>query len=226
MTHEKIAVLVVTVVIAVLLSLTLLSSPGTPVTETAELKPQDTSSTPTLDQSAGTPFGMQDVLDGRTATQMQSPPKPAVAEVVGPPAELALSMSHRVASGETLDVIAKKLYGRSSAASEILAANPGLNPRRMKVGMELTLPRPPTLRGRTLPTTAAVAPTTAPSASAARTETAALSKEHVVRSKESLGSIAKARYGTQNAWRRIYEANRDKLKSPDKLVVGMKLRLP
>jgi nucleoid-associated protein YgaU len=29
-----------------------------------------------------------------------------------------------------------------------------------------------------------------------------------------------------NRWREIYELNRDKLSSPDRLLVGMKLKLP
>lgn len=226
MTHEKIAVLVVTVVIAVLLSLTLLSSPGTPVVETAELKAPDPATTAPLDPNGAAPFGMQDVLDGKTATQLQTPPKPATVEVVGPAVEMAVPLSHRIANGETLDVIAKRLYGRASAASEILAANPGLNPRRMKVGTELKLPRPPTLKTRAMPETAAVSRPAAVVGGTASATPASNAAVHVVRSKDSLGSIARTRYGSENAWRKIYDANRDKLKSPDKLVVGMKLRLP
>lgn len=228
MTHEKIAVLVVTVVIAVLLSLTLLSSPGTPVVETAELKAPDPDATALLDPSGAAPFGMQDVLDGKTATRLDVPPKPATAEVVGPTTEQAMPLAHRVANGETLDVIAKRLYGRASAASEILAANPGLNPRRMKVGTELKLPRAPTIKGRGTPESAAQ-PKPALNGTLSNpvaTPVASASREHVVRSKDSLGSIARSRYGSENAWRRIYDANRDRLKSPNKLVVGMKLRLP
>ncbi len=226
MTHEKIAVLVVTVVIAVLLSLTLLSSPGTPVVETAELKTPDPATTDPLDPNGAAPFGMQDVLDGKTATQLQMPPKPASAEVVGPTLDMAAPLSHRIANGETLDVIAKRLYGRASAASEILAANPGLNPRRMKVGTELKLPRPPTLKSKATTEAAAVSRPSSVSSGTGAVAPVSSAAVHVVRSKDSLGSIARSRYGSENAWRKIYDANRDKLKSPDKLVVGMKLRLP
>ena len=45
---------------------------------------------------------------------------------------------------------------------------------------------------------------------------------------ESLWSIAAKPdiYGKATRWRRIFDANRDLLKSPDRLKAGMKLRIP
>ena len=51
---------------------------------------------------------------------------------------------------------------------------------------------------------------------------------YVVQKGDTLSTIA-ARpeiYGHGLAWRRIYDANRDILKSPDKIRVGMKLKIP
>ena len=51
-------------------------------------------------------------------------------------------------------------------------------------------------------------------------------KIYVVVSGDSLSKIAKREYGNANEWNRIYEANRDILKDPDKIQPGQKLRIP
>jgi nucleoid-associated protein YgaU len=43
---------------------------------------------------------------------------------------------------------------------------------------------------------------------------------------DSLSKIAKRHYGDANAWNRIFEANKDVVKDPDKIFPGQKLRLP
>lgn len=51
---------------------------------------------------------------------------------------------------------------------------------------------------------------------------------YVVRPGDNLSRIAGYDfvYGDRNLWKKIYEANKDKLKSPDKVVVGQKLIIP
>jgi len=49
---------------------------------------------------------------------------------------------------------------------------------------------------------------------------------YVVVSGDSLSKIAQREYGHANQWNRIYEANRDILKDPDKIYPGQKLRIP
>lgn len=51
-------------------------------------------------------------------------------------------------------------------------------------------------------------------------------KVYVVVSGDSLSKIAQREYGNANQWNRIYEANRDILKDPDKIFPGQKLRIP
>ncbi len=43
---------------------------------------------------------------------------------------------------------------------------------------------------------------------------------------DSLSKIAKREYGNAGDWNRIYEANRDLLKDPDKIFPGQKLKIP
>lgn len=47
-----------------------------------------------------------------------------------------------------------------------------------------------------------------------------------VKSGDSLSKIAQRHYGNANEWRKIYEANRDKIKDPDLIYPGQKLTIP
>lgn len=51
-------------------------------------------------------------------------------------------------------------------------------------------------------------------------------KVHVVKEGESLWKIAKAELGNGALWQKIYDANKDTMKSPEALKTGMKLRIP
>jgi nucleoid-associated protein YgaU len=62
------------------------------------------------------------------------------------------------------------------------------------------------------------ASSTAPEAEASET--------YEVKSGDSLSKIAKRVYGNASDWKKIYEANRDLLKDPDKIFPGQKLKIP
>jgi nucleoid-associated protein YgaU len=47
-----------------------------------------------------------------------------------------------------------------------------------------------------------------------------------VMSGDSLSKIAKRVYGNAKSWSKIYEANKDLIKDPDKIFPGQKLKLP
>jgi nucleoid-associated protein YgaU len=47
-----------------------------------------------------------------------------------------------------------------------------------------------------------------------------------VKAGDSLSKIAKEHYGNANDWNRIFEANRDILKDPNKIYPGQKLKIP
>lgn len=49
---------------------------------------------------------------------------------------------------------------------------------------------------------------------------------YTVKSGDSLSKIAKSVYGDASAWRRIYEANRDKIKNPDLIHPGQEFTIP
>lgn len=51
-------------------------------------------------------------------------------------------------------------------------------------------------------------------------------RTYVVVSGDSLSKIAKREYGNANDWPRIFEANKDILKDPNKIYPGQKLKIP
>ncbi|OIR09276.1 LysM domain/BON superfamily protein [mine drainage metagenome] len=51
-------------------------------------------------------------------------------------------------------------------------------------------------------------------------------RQHIVGPGDTLSKISQQYYGTPNQWRRIYEANRDILGSPNSLPMGASLRIP
>ena len=68
---------------------------------------------------------------------------------------------------------------------------------------------------------------------AARTQSAAASigggqgqRTYTVRPGDSLSKISKEFYGNANQYMKIFEANRDKLRDPDKIQVGQQLIIP
>jgi nucleoid-associated protein YgaU len=52
------------------------------------------------------------------------------------------------------------------------------------------------------------------------------SKTYTVKAGDTLSKIAKEIYGNANEYNRIFEANQDKLQSPDKIQVGQQLVIP
>jgi nucleoid-associated protein YgaU len=49
---------------------------------------------------------------------------------------------------------------------------------------------------------------------------------HIVRKDQTLSVISRQYYGTANKWKKIFDANRDVIKDPDKINTGMKLIIP
>jgi nucleoid-associated protein YgaU len=58
------------------------------------------------------------------------------------------------------------------------------------------------------------------------TSTMVQAQEYTVQENDTLQKIAQKFYGTMHKWNKIYEANKDKLKGPDKLKPGQVLKIP
>ena len=51
-------------------------------------------------------------------------------------------------------------------------------------------------------------------------------RTYIVQSGDSLSKIAKKFYGSANEWRRIFEANKDRISNPDMIQPGWALKIP
>ena len=119
--------------------------------------------------------------------------------------------AYTVVSGDTLYGIAVQHYGDAKFVQTITAANPGLDPNRLRVGDRLVLPEPEK----------------APGPEKAAGPQPKRDKVYVVQKSDTLIGIARRVYGDGAMYPKIYEANKDVLSSLNaRLYVGMRLRLP
>lgn len=127
-----------------------------------------------------------------------------------------------VQAGQTMQSIAKAVYGDGGRWTVISRANPKVDPVKLKAGMELRIPvDPENVQG--VPASAA----RERAAAAPSAERAAPSRgEHVVAQGETLSGISKQVYGTTAHWRAILNANKDRLSEPEDIRAGMTLVIP
>jgi nucleoid-associated protein YgaU len=156
------------------------------------------------------------VIDPLPTTQ----PAPQMAAASAPLLEAAVSpapeqRTHRVAAGESPYSIAASVYGNGSLYTKILAANPGVDPRRMKIGTLLIIPE--------LSDTEKT-----PSASVSTVEASIdTSTAYKVQSGDTLDKICRRLYDDPGMIGKLYDANQS-LIGPDEnvLKVGWILKLP
>jgi len=134
--------------------------------------------------------------------------------------------------GDTFRAVAGQYYGDEKRFPLLRRANEGR--KQVQVGEKILVPvydpdaaavasaQPAGAQ----PANAAVRAPVAQPAAANAAPVAAAGRTHVVKEGESLWKIAKAELGNGGLWNKIYEANRDVLKSPEALKTGMKLKIP
>ena len=164
-------------------------------------------------------------------------PTPAPqAAVVGVPAEL-----YTLKDGETLYKICQTKYGNGNLWKELADFNKSTisNPTKLRKGTTIRLPSASVLRGEVTPVAVATvlpAPQMLTLTNPAQqqvqqqvqqpTQQPTTTREYVVQKGDTLGSISTRELGTAKKWESIYEANRDRLKSPTDLKIGKSLRIP
>jgi nucleoid-associated protein YgaU len=141
-------------------------------------------------------------------------PGPDALPVLKPGLVEPKASTYTVANGDSLWKIAVKQYGDSNIQEHvdaIIAANPNLDPDRLKVGMTINLPAKQTSVNR-LP---------------AKEQAKLLDNGlYEVKKGDTLSSIAKRQLGDSNRWREIYDLNREHISDPSMLFTGTQLRLP
>lgn len=130
----------------------------------------------------------------------------------------ATPATYTVSSGDNLWTIAQKTFGDGKYHADIAAANPGLNPARLKVGQVLNLPSRASLPP------AAPAPAADPASDATPVDSA---KQYKIQPGDSLHRISQKLYGDGGRADDLYQLNRQLIgQDPAKIKVGMILQLP
>jgi nucleoid-associated protein YgaU len=170
--------------------------------------------------------------DGGRSSRAAEPTPPEDLWVIGPkpaypPAEPAprpdpvaaddvAYVQYTVRAGDSLWTIADDRLGDPGRWAMIADANPSMDPDRLRVGQRIRIPADPEAARPRLN-----APARLPDQD--RTATT----YYTVRSGDTLTRIAQAQYRDAEMWRAIYDANRNTIGAdPDRLEVGMRLRIP
>lgn len=191
-----------------------------------EAKPEATPKSPTAGSDVAVP-----------PTKGEAPKTASVAKE-----EAAPSNEYVVKSGDTLMKIARAKLGDEKRWPELVAANPNVNKNGLKPGAKLKLPsaaKPGTDPAKVAKDSAksdksdkanknipVVADPKSAADSKAKTATKSTPKKHTVAAGETLSSIARTHYNDAMAWKKIYEANKSKMKSATDIRKGMVLNLP
>lgn len=202
---------------------------------------------PLLDSQAAPPAA--------SAWAAAEPPVPVPHPYPSSPADAPPS-TYVVRDGDDLTGIAARFYGHPAAAASVWAANRDVipDPNLLPIGAHLRLPPPWTIQG--LPASPAaggrsiepsVGPSAPPNPGSVSSGPQSLpagwlqgrQPPHVTEPRsvpqggtvrlgpgETLETLAVKLYGDRGAATRIWEANRDRLRSPELAVAGMELRLP
>ena len=136
---------------------------------------------------------------------------PPVKIVTAPATPVAGTTQYTIKSGDTLEGIARAQMGDGQKWQLIAAANPGLDPKALKIGQKITIP---------------ASATTASKDKAAGSSTAA-PNTYTVQRGDTLIELSRKFYGNDAEWKRILEANATTLKGDAKAIApGMKLVIP
>jgi LysM repeat protein len=205
-----------------------LSAPERTVTPTI-----DPPSSPTVSHAGITPSASTPMIDPIPATQPSrmlmsnlppayaADPAPSAAPAMAPPAPMisptpatSTPRTHRVAPGESPYSISQEVYGSGRYFKKILAANPKVDPRHLKIGQILQIPE--------------LSDTDKPAAvRSAGNPTIDTATAYVVVSGDTLETISRKLYGNPGMIDQLYQANKT-LIGPDEnvLKIGWVLKLP
>lgn len=162
----------------------------------------------------------------------QPAPSAETAQVMPPPATVpapnlepkTAASKYVVKSGDSLARIAKRQLGAESRWEEIVALNPGVNAKNLKVGQELTLPAgaaPMTAEAKPNPKPA---PSTTPVAKNEKPAPKSSAKSYTVRKGDTLSAIARRELGSAARAKDIQALNPGL--DPAKLKVGQTIQMP
>lgn len=130
--------------------------------------------------------------------------------------------TYKVEVGDSPVSISTKVYGSAKYASQIMAANPSVNAKHLKIGQELKMPD---IAGETPKVSSASIDHTDPLPTAAAAKTS--EKTYKVQAGDTLTKISAKLFGKGDLWKKLYAANKSKIGAdPTHLRAGMVLQIP
>ena len=161
-----------------------------------------------------TPTGSGTAGSTTTGTASGGAVVPPVKVVAAPAAPTAGTTQYTIKSGDTLEGIARAQMGDGQKWQLIAAANPGLDPKALKIGQKITIPASTTTASKDKAAAPAGSSTAAPNT-------------YTVQKGDTLIELSRKFYGNDAEWKRILEANATTLKGDAKAIApGMKLVIP
>lgn len=167
-------------------------------------QPIDTTYTPPVFDAP--PRTETNIPDPNLATPYPVPPPVQYADPVTPSLPPPAGQEHVVARGDTFSSLAIKYRVSIKAIQD---ANPGVDPMKLQIGQKLQIPAP----------SAAPAPGTAP---ATATDPATSGQVYIVKSGDTLTSIAEKHGTTIRAIRNANNLKTDRIRVGDKLIIPPK----
>lgn len=146
-----------------------------------------------------------------------------------PGVQEAKAIVHYVGKEETLSDISRKYYGSAGAWKDIYEANRSVipNPNLVRPGVRLVIPPKPGTPSANVAASAGSNNTgTAIRITAERPAPAPAMKTYTVKSGDTLSDIADRFTGSAANWKKVYAANKDRIKDPDRLSEGTVLQIP
>ena len=121
-------------------------------------------------------------------------------------------VEHTIVKGDSPWALAARYYGNGSRWTLIRDANPGIDMDNLSVGKVLKIPS---------------AEQVAAKKTTSRDTTPVGKKTYTVKKNDTLSGIARRTMGSEDDWRKLYEANRTAIGSnPNSLRLGMELVIP
>ncbi|MEZ6234727.1 MAG: LysM peptidoglycan-binding domain-containing protein [Phycisphaerales bacterium] len=162
------------------------------------------------------------IRDPLQSEPLEQPPARVQPGGAATPPRAPAFREYTIRDDDTFEAIALRELGSRGRVSEILAANPDRDPRRLRAGDVIRIPAgtsdaPPPAAPIAASPTPAAAPATAPPAP---------TQTYTVRRSDTLSEISQRVYGTSRLAQLIFEANRDQLASIDAVREGQVLRIP